>query len=160
MRAADPRIQTFAAQVGLTDIVFSENGVAGPAFLLNPVWDSLHILTVTHANGKPINPSAPSVAGEELVAWALGLGPVNPSPPSGQASPTPAPITGAMKLLPGGAPDYAGLSPGFVGLYQINFRAPSPAPGTPPCTAAAPTNLIVGFTGLTSADTARICAGF
>jgi uncharacterized protein (TIGR03437 family) len=68
------------------------------------------------------NPAHP---GEYLAAFCTGLGPTNPAAISGQPATAAAPITGYISAsLDGfGQPvSYAGLAPGFVGLYQINFR--------------------------------------
>jgi uncharacterized protein (TIGR03437 family) len=72
-------------------------------------------------------------AGEVLLVYASGMGPVSGNLISGSASPVPAAtVRGAVKLSVGGRPVevlFAGLAPGFVGLYQINFRMPQ---GLPP----------------------------
>jgi uncharacterized protein (TIGR03437 family) len=54
-------------------------------------------------------------------------------------------------------PIYAGLAPGYVGLYQINFTVPPPPVGTPPCSGAVQSNLTVSVGGLASFDGAGIC---
>jgi len=72
-------------------------------------------------------------AGEAVIIYGTGLGAVNPTVPSGFAagasplSTVAAPIT----LEIGGLPAtvfFAGLSPGFVGLYQINAFVPEGVP--------------------------------
>ncbi len=72
-------------------------------------------------------------ASDTLVAFAVGLGPVSPAVASGQASPTSAAtLISPLKLTIAGRPAevlFAGLAPGFVGLYQINFKMPD---GLPP----------------------------
>ena len=80
----------------------------------------------------------PARAGDTLVIYAIGLGPTSPAVASGEASPSSplAPVIPAPNVVlgtlfgPGAtiAPFYAGLTPGFVGLYQINFTVPADAP--------------------------------
>ncbi|HKW99449.1 MAG TPA: hypothetical protein VJN43_17035 [Bryobacteraceae bacterium] len=106
---------------------------------------------VTHSNGHLISTAEPASPGETIVAYAVGLGETTPTVKSGAAAPSPAPaanrfvpVTLAFDLdLPPGSPpppplwaptgqwitpDFAGLVPGFVGLYQINLRLPDKLP--------------------------------
>jgi uncharacterized protein (TIGR03437 family) len=72
--------------------------------------------------------------GEFITIYCTGLGAVdNPPAPGTAASDNPLSHT---KVTPqvsiGGAPatvSFAGLSPGFVGLYQVNVQIPADAPG-------------------------------
>ena len=75
----------------------------------------------------------PARAGDALVIYAIGLGQTEPAVQTGVASPADplgrvAATTvafGARGPFGSGAdPIYAGLSPGFVGLYQINVLVP------------------------------------
>jgi uncharacterized protein (TIGR03437 family) len=65
--------------------------------------------------------------------YAEGLGPVSNPPPTGHGTPgSPyAMVQSDVRLTVGGAPCevlFAGLSPGLVGVYQVNFRVASNAP--------------------------------
>ena len=72
--------------------------------------------------------------------YALGLGTTVPSVVSGAASPssplanitTPSTVTFGVGAVGGSAdpvrPQFIGLSPGFVGLYQINVAVPANSP--------------------------------
>jgi uncharacterized protein (TIGR03437 family) len=138
---------------------------------------------VTHSNGTPVSASSPANVGEALTAWVFGLGQTTPSATTGQPAKAAAPTAETFYLgfnyqvnaLPEkpytGEPDvrppqplYAGLAPGFVGLYQVNFIVP-PAPpnGLPQCTGAAEgtsiaqSNLTVSIGGQFSFDGAGIC---
>jgi uncharacterized protein (TIGR03437 family) len=77
-------------------------------------------------------PGTPARAGDVIVVYAAGLGPVDPAVASG-AVPGPALSNTAspVELRIGGAAApvaFAGLSPGFVGLYQINATVPEGVP--------------------------------
>ena len=145
---------------------------------------------VTHANGMLVDPVHPAQAGEELVMYLVGLGTVNPPVATGSASPLPAvPAAGTFAVnfdyrpnappTPGtvlmndwfdiAAPPFAGLTPGFVGLYQVNFVVPPMPSATPACVrsvglganpfASVLSNLTVTVVGRTSFDGAAICVG-
>jgi uncharacterized protein (TIGR03437 family) len=137
---------------------------------------------VTHVDGSPVTASNPASAGETLVMYAVGLGVVGPgiygAVTAGQASPSsPATRTGlAMQYnytanLPPSRPahfpninatdptiQFAGLTPGLVGLWQINFTVP--APPAPLARCGAPgimSNLTVTLSGTYSFDGVGIC---
>jgi uncharacterized protein (TIGR03437 family) len=80
----------------------------------------------------------PAAAGNVLTIYAIGMGPTNPAVATG----APAPSTGTLAQLTatplvnfGGnispvyaTPSFAGLSPTYAGLYQINVTVPPGAP--------------------------------
>jgi uncharacterized protein (TIGR03437 family) len=83
-------------------------------------------------------PSHPAKAGDVIVLYVIGLGPTTPPVPSGTASPLPpnlAIITDKTQACfgiesPFSQPicttaSFTGLTPNFVGLYQINFTVPA-----------------------------------
>ena len=80
---------------------------------------------------------APSHPGDIAILYATGLGATNPPWPSGEVAQSAAYIAqrnNLQVLLDGVAVDphqvlYAGVTPGYSGLYQINFVIP---PGTGP----------------------------
>ena len=84
----------------------------------------------------------PARAGDALTVYAIGLGPTSPVVESGVASPadplayaSPVPSVTFGGGLSGAAstvtPLFAGLTPGLVGLFQINVIVPSDAPKGP-----------------------------
>lgn len=184
----------------------SYHGAPGNAIQLNPLADQVHVLTacdvllqtgtnpgpvnynglpcspiVTHGDGSAVSASNPAKPGEEIIAWATGLGATNPATPTGQPAAAPVPTAEALGInfdyelnaLPvkpranAPAPLYSGLVAGFLGLYQINFVVPpEPPSGIPQCvltgTFAAggnvpQSNLTVSFGGQFSFDGAGIC---
>jgi uncharacterized protein (TIGR03437 family) len=94
-----------------------------------------HIYRITNAGEQVLADAAsPAKAGDTLVIYSVGLGPVNPSLKSGDPAPLSLePITGTAAVTIGGVPAavaFAGLTPGFSGLYQLNVTVPAGiAPG-------------------------------
>jgi uncharacterized protein (TIGR03437 family) len=87
----------------------------------------------TRADGSVLTPSSPAEPGDVVELWATGLGPTVP-PAIGFTLPTAAAplIVGAnLSILLDGTPvsstaiQYAGVAPGFAGLYQINLALPA-----------------------------------
>ena len=90
---------------------------------------------VLHAvDFQPVNDSSPARAGEFLLIFCTGLGPVQPEVASGDVAPTAEPlartISPPMVNIAGIAADvtFSGLAPGFVGLYQVNLQVPAGVP--------------------------------
>jgi uncharacterized protein (TIGR03437 family) len=118
-------------------------------------------------------------AGEQtVVVYAWGLGPTLPGATTGDRTPSAAPVVTLPSLqggLPiqftfgpnappalrlGGPPDLylpAFLTPGQVGLYQINVPLPSVFPPVAPCGQGITSNLTITFGGDVSFDGAKIC---
>jgi len=137
---------------------------------------------VTHANGTLVTSASPAQIGEEIVIYALGLGSTNPQAQTGHAAPSPAaPVTSlagvefdyAVNAPPSNGipapfatcaygvtcpepPAFAGLTSGFVGLYQVNVVVP-PAQSVFPCGAGVVSNLTISVIGQNSFDGAGIC---
>ena len=84
-----------------------------------------------NSTGAFVTAAAPSHPGETLAIYCTGLGLLNASVQSGAPGPSTPPlpttlITPVVKL--GSAsitPNFSGLAPGFVGLYQVNFQVPA-----------------------------------
>jgi uncharacterized protein (TIGR03437 family) len=99
-----------------------------------------YVIATTPAGALTGIPGSPVQAGDVVVLYVLGLGPTSPPVPSGTASPSSplAEITAPTQVCIGNeSPFYkmvcvnasfAGLSPNFVGLYQINFTVPAGVP--------------------------------
>jgi uncharacterized protein (TIGR03437 family) len=78
-----------------------------------------------------VTPQFPARKGEVIVGFFTGGGQLNPAVVTGQLGPIPAPVIArevsvtvdnqVAEVL------FAGYAPGFLGLYQINFRVPQAA---------------------------------
>ncbi len=76
--------------------------------------------------------SSPAKPGDIVLLWATGLGETTPPADGFQIPTAPAPlIAGAnLSILLDGTPvdpsaiQYAGVAPGYPGLYQINLKLP------------------------------------
>jgi len=131
-----------------------ENGVAGEQLNLSTAPSRFHILNSCDATQvlagcqlmilRPDGSLSQGFAspGEVLTVFAVGLGPTMPPVLSGTASPSP-PARAALPVsvlldfkpnaftLPGRIlrePRFVGLSPGSVGLYQLNIEMPDQIP--------------------------------
>jgi len=188
-------------------IAVSVNGTATTNVMVQAFQDQVHFLTscdvimagpsarlpvngglpctpiVTHANGTTVSALAPATAGEELVAYATGLGQTNPALTTGQPPAASSPTlttfnidfnyrVNALATEPGtvdsgnATPVFTGATEGYVGLYQINFIVPPPPPSLTPCVdfaavttagIAVQSNLTVSVGSPFSFDGAGIC---
>lgn len=107
---------------------------------------------VTHADGSLVTDGSPAKPGEIIVISAVGLGRTATLIPTGMTASAPTPAAefplavSYLKEGPGSpayfstgqvlSPVYSGLTPNFVGLYQINLVVPTPPPHTYDCVAA------------------------
>ncbi len=86
------------------------------------------------STGVVANSAAPVNTGDFISIYCAGLGPVNQSVDISAPAPSQAPlpmITGQVSVIIGNSSaevSYAGLAPGFYGLYQINAKVPASAP--------------------------------
>jgi uncharacterized protein (TIGR03437 family) len=129
---------------------------------------------VTHADGSLVNVDSPAMAGETVVIYGFGLGTTSPNVRSGEASPSTAATLdhqstavqfdfrpNAMPSRPYGtaiqAPSFVGLTPGQVGLYQINVKLPDKLQQVPACSDVVRSNLTIDIGGISSFDGAAIC---
>ncbi len=92
-----------------------------------------HVIAQHGADSSSVDSNHPAKPGEVLVIYLSGMGPTNPSVKSGAPAPSSEPLA-RVTIQPTVTVDgqnatvqFAGLSPGFVGLYQVNFQVPSNA---------------------------------
>jgi uncharacterized protein (TIGR03437 family) len=107
-------------------------GPANPAVFLYPLpGDPPNQGAVENAVTYAVaQPGSPVTAGDVVAIFSTGLGAVNQTVPDGRASPSsPLALTvGTTTVTIGGQPaqvTFSGLSPGFVGLYQIDAVVPA-----------------------------------
>ena len=77
-----------------------------------------------------VSAAKPAAEGEVIIIYATGLGRVNSGPATGMPATGAAPIQNRCMPATVNIGDilYAGLTPGFVGLYQLNVRVSQTAP--------------------------------
>jgi len=90
-----------------------------------------HIYRIDKSSAQILADStSPAKAGDSLVIYMVGLGPVTPPIKSGDPAPLTIlePINGTPSVTIGGVPAqvfFAGLTPGSTGLYQMNVVVPA-----------------------------------
>jgi adhesin/invasin len=90
------------------------------------------IVVIVHADGSQVvaGSANPAKAGDVLVIYCAGLGDVTPRLSAGTPAP-PSPLSKTIDPVTvtiggvSGAVFFAGPSPGFTGLYQVNATVPS-----------------------------------
>lgn len=139
---------------------------------------------VTHGDGTPVTSDSPAKAGETVVVYALGLGQTTPAMKTGDATTMAAPTLGSTvvtiqfdfrpnatpsnpyvnsKVAAMPSPVFVGMTPGQVGLYQINIKIPESLPAVVPCSTSlgVASNLTIDIGSSTSGglsfDGAPIC---
>jgi uncharacterized protein (TIGR03437 family) len=110
---------------------------AAPA--LFPSANNFALAQDYNANYAVVTPAAPAQPGDLVILYATGLGATQPLPALGEIPETAGLISAFSSLqvlLNGTAIDpktmfYAGQTPGFAGLYQVNFFLPGNCPPNP-----------------------------
>ena len=131
---------------GPATIQLINNGLQGPAIgiMIDPVAPALFQLNGTvvlaaHLDGTVIGPDTPARRGELVVVYATGLG---PTAPAGIPDHVPDSVASIARLVdfqvwlngepvPAAQILYAGISPPYAGLFQINLLIPDDAPQDP-----------------------------
>jgi uncharacterized protein (TIGR03437 family) len=143
----------YDAPLGNATLQVVRNGSASNTVSVNIAPDSptllpfpgtSYVVAQTAQGGfEGVPPAYPAAhAGDVLVLYAIGLGATTPAVTAGAASPGApnlANVTPTPMICLGGAdpvkgtsgcvtPFFAGLTPGYFGLYQLNFVIPADAP--------------------------------
>jgi uncharacterized protein (TIGR03437 family) len=131
---------------GPATVQLINNGLAGPPVTIAlasaaPVLFQSDATTIaaTHGNGPLVTQATPAQRGEVVVLYATGLGATSPAAIPNQIPQSAAWITDRADfhvVFNGAAVDpglvlYAGVTPGFAGLFQINLQLPGDAPSNP-----------------------------
>lgn len=133
-------------QPGEVAIRVTRDGLVG-----DPVWiklleaasglfqqDAATVLA-THPDWTVVTPEQPAAPDGWVTLWAVGLGRTDPDVRGGEIAVGATPIRRRkdFRVLINGDPvedsriGYAGLAPGYAGLYQINLRLPDVLPSDP-----------------------------
>ncbi len=127
---------------GKASLVISNDGALTPPVAVAVQSATPAIAAVVHADGTAVSAARPAAAGEIVVIYAVGLGPVRVNLPMDAAAPfdplawtadTPKVLIGALPMTVA----YSGLVPGYLGVYQVNAVVPASLPpnsGTLPFT--------------------------
>lgn len=118
-----------------TGLTFADGG---PAVFLNAQGGGIAVGVKADGTQYLVDANHPTTAGDYLVVYCAGLGAVNQSVTAGTVSPASPPATTVNTVtatIEGiSAPvAFAGLAPGFAGLYQVNLQVP---PGLTPSSKA------------------------
>jgi len=131
---------------GPAEVQLLIDGRAGPAVTvsLRPSNPALFLLApsiaiATQADGSLLTPEKSAKPGDIIILYATGLGSTFPELAPGELPKTAAWLKNLSQFkvflngvtIPTGDILYAGLAPGFAGLYQINLRLPQWTPTNP-----------------------------
>lgn len=129
---------------GSTAIVVVTTAEGSTALLvpLMPASPGLVGVVLHSADYAPVTDDNPAAQGELLVVFATGLGATNPAVATGAPSPLDPLAVATVNVACGfgGQPGtvwFAGLAPGYTGLYQINVQVPTGVSGQVPLTLTA-----------------------
>jgi uncharacterized protein (TIGR03437 family) len=132
---------------GLADLSLTRQGVERNRVRINLLEAAPGLFTIensvvaTHPDGSSITSSSPARPGETIVLYCAGLGQTSPPQVDGVVPNAAAPISRVKRmqvwldgqLLPAERILYAGITPGFAGLYQIAVRLPEDGVRPDPC---------------------------
>jgi uncharacterized protein (TIGR03437 family) len=114
----------------------STQGVPAPVLTALPaifLLDGVNGVIVHGLTGAVVSAANPAAKGEVVVVYATGLGPVNPSPGTGNPasvttlSPTVSPVTATIGGVTANVA-FGRLTPSLIGVYQVNLTVPAVAP--------------------------------
>jgi uncharacterized protein (TIGR03437 family) len=118
------------------NLIYVNIANASPRFLV--LSGGPYVIMTTPAGALTGIAGQAATAGDTVTIYVIGLGPTSPAVPSGTASPNPPAVVGetqvcfgehtAVNQPPCATAAFAGLTPGLVGLYQINVVIPSGLP--------------------------------
>jgi uncharacterized protein (TIGR03437 family) len=163
-------------------LAVQDNGRIGRDIRMVPVVDQVQVLRrcsgpdqlfgedrcaaeIYHSDGRAVTASKPARSGEQLIAYAYGLGRTETVIEAGTATPNrglklATPVSVRFSGLAGNQDTavYSGVVPGQVGLYQVNFQVPDLPSAMSPCDTHSGQNLTMVVAGQASSDTVGFCA--
>jgi uncharacterized protein (TIGR03437 family) len=122
--------------VGTAQVQVQRDGLSGNTVSVQVVDRAARILVITKQDLSVPDSAHPARVGDYLTIWAIGLGPTNPAVGTNVPAPGSEPLA-RLTVTPAvdfgnsifgtisATPSYAGLSPGSVGLYQVNVAIPA-----------------------------------
>jgi uncharacterized protein (TIGR03437 family) len=133
----------YETAIGTASVVVSVNGVSSPPAQVSIVPTAPGVLFSSSGQAIAQNqdyslngPTNPAPAGSYLTLYLVGGGMPSPPVPTGAAAPlSPLSTFASVSATIGGSPAnvaFAGLTPGSVGLMQVNLQVPDLAAGTYP----------------------------
>ena len=125
--------------LGTAQVQVERDNLPGNTVSFQVVNRAPRILVIVNPDGSVPNTAHPAKAGDTLVIYSIGLGPTSPAAVTGAPAPGAEPLSRltATPTVQFGmdifgtipvTPDYAGLSPGSVGLFQVNAVVPQGIP--------------------------------
>jgi uncharacterized protein (TIGR03437 family) len=118
--------------VARVEVVRMDTGLlaAGGSFVVAPA--AAGIFAVLNQDGSPNSPDSPAPRGSLLQIFGTGQGAVRNPPPDGAPAassppaetPVPPMVTIGTSSRRDVVPEFSGLAPGLVGVWQINARVP------------------------------------
>ena len=125
--------------LGTAQVQVERDNIVGNIVSFQVVNRAPRILVIVNPDGSVPSTARPAKAGDTLVIYSIGLGPTSPAAVTGAPAPGVEPLArltvtptvdfgmdifGTFPVTPA----YAGLSPGSVGLYQVNAVVPQGLP--------------------------------
>ncbi|MBI1354375.1 MAG: hypothetical protein GC160_08515 [Acidobacteria bacterium] len=130
LASASIQVRVLTAQ-GASNTITTQTAATEPR-LFTKTQDGRGEAILAHVDGSLVSEQAPAQAGEWVVLYLTGLGAVDPPVAAGEAgrgdplSWVTTPVAVTVNRAPASV-YFAGLAPGFAGLYQVNFQIPETA---------------------------------
>ena len=118
----------YSTAAGTAQVQVIRDGLPGNTVTVKVSLYEPRIVVITDALYQLRDATHPTIAGETLIIWAIGLGATNPPVDTGAAAPLSPPAvtvkTPVVSGWGGAAASFSGLSGGSAGLYQVIVTVP------------------------------------
>jgi uncharacterized protein (TIGR03437 family) len=124
-------MQLSVSQGSKLSVPLTVSGIAGRPGIFTQDQSGTGLGVIVNQNYQVLKSSCDVTEGDYVTVYADGLGEVKPPVPTGTPAPTAGPLSSTINnvsVTTDGVDTpvfFAGLAPGFVGLYQINVQVPS-----------------------------------